>query len=114
MQRRTQLEEQKADLTSSNNSFEREIKEAEKQLDPIQKTLNDLKEEKAAIEANKEKHAEEVRSVLESIKQNGNKVRELHSEIERYCSFKILSPPLIIQLYSRIIAVCSDYRRYKN
>ena len=84
LQRRSQLEDQKADLTSSNSSFEREIREAERQLDPIQRTLRDLEERKAEIEYSKDKHAEEVRSALEPIKQNGNKIRELDSEINRY------------------------------
>ena len=84
LQRRSQLEDQKADLTSSNSSFEREIREAERQLDPIQKTLRNLEERKAELEEAKDKHAEEVRGTLEPIKQNGNKVRELDSEINRY------------------------------
>ena len=84
LQRRSQLEEQKAELTSLNSSFEREIREAEKQLDPIQRKLSSLKEQNTEAERAKEKHAEKVRSDLESIKQNGNKVRELDAEIIRY------------------------------
>ena len=84
LQRRSQLEEQKAELTSSNSSSEREVREAEKQLDPIQRKLSILKEQNAEVERAREKHAEKVRSDLESIKQNGNKVRELDADIFRY------------------------------
>eukprot|EP00112_Aurelia_sp_Birch-Aquarium-sp1_P008322 Seg1913.8 transcript_id=Seg1913.8/GoldUCD/mRNA.D3Y31 product="DNA repair protein RAD50" protein_id=Seg1913.8/GoldUCD/D3Y31 len=86
LQRRSQLEEQKAELSSANNSFEREIREAEKQLDPIKRSLAELEEKKAEIERNKEKHNEETRNSMDAIKFNGNKVRELNSEINRYIS----------------------------
>ena len=59
------------------------MREAEKQLDPIQKKLGNLEEKKTAIETGREKHAEEVRTILEAIKQNGNKVREFSYEINR-------------------------------
>ena len=83
LQRRSQLEEQKAELSSANNSFEREIREAEKQLDPIKRSLNELEAKKAEIARNKEKHAEEILNSKEAIKLNGNKVRELDAEINR-------------------------------
>ena len=91
LQRRSQLEEQKAELSSNNQSFEREIGEAENQLEPLQKSLNDFKERKRLTEDEKEKHAEDVRSLLEAIKQNGNRVRELDAEIKRYALMKYRS-----------------------
>ncbi|XP_065068362.1 DNA repair protein RAD50-like [Rhopilema esculentum] len=84
LQRRSQLEEQKAELSSNNQSFEREIREAENQLEPLQKSLSEFKEKKRLTEDKKEKHAEDVRSLLEAIKQSGNRVRELDAEIKRY------------------------------
>lgn len=84
MQRRSQLEEQKAELSSSNSSFEREIKEAEKQLSPIQNKMKDLEKQQTAIKNEKDRHAEEIRSTLEAIMHSGNRVRELNAEIKRY------------------------------
>ena len=84
LQRRTQLEEQKADLSSANQAYEREIRDAEKQLEPIEKSLEEVREKREEVEKKKEKHQDQTRNALETIKQRGNKLREISNEITRY------------------------------
>ncbi len=83
LQRRAQLEGQKADLTSANLAYEREINEAENQLKPIKRSLTELQSKKRDLEKRKEESAEESRSAQDVASQKGNKVRDLHIEVNR-------------------------------
>ena len=60
-QERVQLESQKADLTSTNQSYEREIREARERLQPINNELRENNDEKHNVEKKKEKADEELR-----------------------------------------------------
>nr|QIC49984.1 DNA repair protein RAD50 [Actinia equina] len=86
LQRRTHLEEQKAELTSKNDAFAREIKDAESQSQPIQAMLDEEESKKHSIVANKEAMEEDKRKLLTDMKTNGERLREKISEIKRYTS----------------------------
>ncbi|XP_048587511.1 DNA repair protein RAD50 isoform X2 [Nematostella vectensis] len=86
LQRRTNLEEQKAELIANNNTYEREITDAEAQLKPIESELREEEKKKAEIVNSKESMEEASHKKLTDIKNNGEKVQDKSAEIKRYIS----------------------------
>lgn len=83
MQRRLQLENQEKELSSSNKQYDKELREAQKQLAPINSDLKEACEEKRDLEMTRETSEEETRSRLQNIKIRGEKLREKISTIKR-------------------------------
>jgi len=84
LQRRLQLENQEKELSSSNKQYDRELREAQKQLAPINSDLKEACEEKKDLEMTRETSEEETRSRLQNIKIRGEKLREKISAIKSY------------------------------
>lgn len=83
LQKRTQMEHQKAELSSTNQSYEREIREASNQLQPIKDVLMKEKEKKIDLENESEIKIAEVKDTLTRIKTQGDKIRERDEKIKR-------------------------------
>lgn len=84
LQERTRIEHQKAELTSTNQSYEREIREASGQLQPIKEQLSKAMEEKRDKDNLIEQHMNEVKDKLLKIRSKGDKVREMEAAIKRF------------------------------
>ena len=84
LQRRIQLEDNKAELASTNQSYEREIREASTRLQPIKNDLGEKMENKNYIEMAKDRNDEELRVKLDKIKTSCGKIKEKSESIERY------------------------------
>lgn len=78
------MEDQKAELTSTNRSYEREIKEATDQLQPIKDTLFQEKETREELKRSNELKASEISDKLTKIKTQGDKIREKDEKIKRF------------------------------
>ena len=83
LQQRMQLESQKADVTSSNQAYEREIKDSKHQVEPLRSSLVEANERKQEVEMCRETLREDVRQKLDAIKNSGNKVRDVNNEVNR-------------------------------
>ena len=90
LQKRTQLEHQQAELTSTNNSYEREIREASTQLHPIKEQLNTATEDKKDKEMLLETHNNDVKDKLNRIKTRGDRIREMVSSVQKFVHFEVL------------------------
>ena len=84
LQHRTQLENQKLELQTSNHEYESEIRSAQKQVQPIKDKLKECKEEKRDLEDARQVCENEIRSKLEKIKANGDELRKIITRIKRY------------------------------
>eukprot|EP00794_Sanderia_malayensis_P016217 gene16217-17850_t len=84
IQRRTQLEDQKADLTSTNLAYERDVKEADRQLHETKRKLTELQGKKTEFDKKKQKHEADARDLHDAVKQKESKLRDLSNEINRY------------------------------
>lgn len=84
LQKRTQLEDQKAEMSSTNQSFEREIREALTRLQPIKDELGEKSEYKRNTEESKEKNDDDVRNKLQKIKTSCGEIKEKSEWIEKY------------------------------
>eukprot|EP00111_Clytia_hemisphaerica_P021776 TCONS_00064034-protein len=84
LQKQTQLQHQKAELTSTNQSYEREIREASGQLQPIRDQLELAKEDKRDKEMVLETFNNDVKDKLNKIKSKGDRIREMVGSIQRY------------------------------
>lgn len=90
LQKRTQLEHQQAELTSTNHSYEREIREASSQLYPIKEQLNTAIEDKKDKEMVLETHNNDVKDKLNKIKTRGDRIREMVSSIQKLVHLSLL------------------------
>lgn len=86
LQKRTHLEQQKAELTANNSAFGREIKEAETELSPLAAGLEELQDQKLDVTREKEAADDENRKLLDRIRASGDEVRKRTDEINRYVS----------------------------
>ena len=103
LQKRTQLEHQQADLTSTNHSYEREIREAMSQLHPIKEQLNAAIEDKKDKEMVLETHNSDVKDKLNKIKARGDRIREMAATIQR-----------LITILSVLYCCVFDVRLFSN
>lgn len=83
------MEHQKAELSSTNQSYGREIREAASQLQPIQDFLSREKRKKEELVNSSELKIAEVKDRLTRIKTQGDKIRERDEKIKRLHSVSI-------------------------
>ncbi|XP_033111365.1 DNA repair protein RAD50-like [Anneissia japonica] len=84
LQQRVQLENQQVELTSTNQQYAREIKDAREQLMPIERKLSELIEGKNELTARKERELENLRIEIEKINQKQKDIRVLNNDVRRY------------------------------
>ncbi|CAL1536604.1 unnamed protein product [Lymnaea stagnalis] len=84
LQQKTKLEERKATLTSDNKNYQRDIEEAKTQMRPIEDQIEKLVQEKAGVSKEKEKMMEVARADVDSVKNKGNGVKNLNTEVKNY------------------------------
>lgn len=83
LQQRLKLEETKAELVSANQTYEREIQEAKKQLRPLATKMDQLKSEKDKIVSEKDEKVEAAVKEARDVEQKKNNVVVKQKEIAR-------------------------------
>ena len=84
LQQRTKQEERKASLTSDNANHQRDIEESLAQLRPIETNIQRLMDEKARVTQDKEVMMEKARADVDKVKNHGNGVKNLNTEMKAY------------------------------
>ncbi|XP_071786283.1 DNA repair protein RAD50-like [Asterias amurensis] len=84
LQQQEKLHSQKAELTSANQSYNREITDANKQLKPIESKLSKLMNDKEKLQREKEQKVEEHKSQYDLINQKKHDVKIYTKNIKSY------------------------------
>ncbi|XP_053575259.1 DNA repair protein RAD50 [Bombina bombina] len=84
LQRRQQLEDQNAELSTELQGLYRDIKEAKEQVSPLEATLGRLQQEKQDIHAKKESSYKGAQEKLNDINEKVKKISAYVKDIEKY------------------------------